>query len=314
MPNARFTLNTTDAESQAVTVRFDPQPQPLAAGARYMTNPQPTQRVRDETGAPVDHNLDAACLYHIQVTQYGSTVPIQLALRLNYAHRTVARLQETAEHDAMLAAAAGGGSGFVRGAFAHLKPADGIQDVNYVALHQAEFGYLGKRACARALVYADARGKLEPHFIETMALVNERNFEHGIVAIPHEVCWRARLPVWRGTWPEPPTKDVVQAVRAMGHVNLESDAAKEAAAKWVEAWKQSLAEKYKDWKHVRMYYAVPVNHVAVWPYASLQYRNEGGHVVEEFRYEAPDGSWSRCTTWCQTWRWRGCARWCAAVG
>ncbi len=265
----QFNLEPEDSgESQAVRCFFDPS----LPWCRFLGSPQPVEPFRNPvTGVAMPADLDRVCAYNIVCRSVWSSVPINIAGRLNFYHKGINELQQSEQQDSLFAAAGG-----VKGAFISIaatkKEGEDIEVVPMPAL-----GF----SC------------VNDFFTATMALINSRNIMNGIIEIPNDVCIEAGLPVFRGA-PEPGESFLVGALEAMtldkdGHETkiLSEEEKQQARARLTDQFKNKWQEQVADAQKIHTFFAVPINHVYAWPLQSEDYATQHGFRSEQFRFLPP---------------------------
>lgn len=233
---------------------------------KLLNDPQPKDKfIHPIQKVPMDVDPNNVYIYNITARHVKSSIPIDVAPRLNYYHTSMAALQNTVEQDNMFAEA-----GAVRGAFTVIKPTgpDG-DDIECCPMPELTFAYQNR------------------FFAQTMALVTEQNILNGIVKIPHEVCVAANLPVWKGTIPDPEEAMITGMMKSM---NIDTTTEQGSIQKqgFIDQWKTDIMERFKDAPKSECFYAVPINHVLAWGLASEEYMSQRGVQAEQFRYVGPD--------------------------
>lgn len=255
----------TTPERVAVKIReTDPETSVISCaigngGSKMLSNPQPKDDEKFKhpiTKEPLEVDLDNVFIYNITCRHAKMSIPVDMAVRLNYYHASMAALQDTVEQDIMFKE-----SGAVRGAFTVIKPtpAEGV-DIESVPMPELQFAYQNRQ------------------FIKTMALLNEQNLMNGIIKIPHDVCLAAKLPIWKGD-PEPDEAMITTLMKSMGLDENSSD-----RQHYVNQWKTDVMDQFKDATKSDCFYAIPINHVLAWGYSSEQFMEQRGHRVEHFRF------------------------------
>jgi hypothetical protein len=138
-----------------------------------LDSPQPREKFIFN-GQPLEGDLQHACVYQIvcrHVAARQLTGPV--AVRLNFYHKGVNKVQKAEKHDEIIQAAGG-----IKGAFLAVTPSNTNEEGR-----DLECIPLAENACCNAWL------------TKTMALVNERNVENNVVHIPYQVCLDAGLPV-----------------------------------------------------------------------------------------------------------------------
>lgn len=141
--------------------------------SHMLDSPQPREKFIFN-GQPLEGDLQHACVYQIvcrHVAARQLTGPV--AVRLNFYHKGVNKVQKAEKHDEIIEAAGG-----VKGAFLAVTPSNTTEEGR-----DLECVPLAENACCNAWL------------TKTMALVNERNVENNVVHIPYQVCLDAGLPV-----------------------------------------------------------------------------------------------------------------------
>lgn len=215
------------------------------------------------TNLPMESDLEQVSIYQVRCEAYTSTMPIPVAVRMNWQHASQSALEGTDVVDGIFAAADG-----IRGQFASLNPTtDKEERIKACPLPQLDYGYQNGQ------------------FAQTFAYLNEHNIRNGIVEIPPSVCVEAGLPIWKGT-PVPPEDLVLKQLQSMKIEDVNSDQAKEAKASIVKQYGEQFMEQYnqENSKPITHYVALPYNHVLAWGYASDAYLNQKNHRVYRFSY------------------------------
>lgn len=258
-------LGNKDAEAQAISCTLDPE-SPLC---RFLDSPAPKRPFKHPvTGEPMEHSMDRVCIYSVVVRHQISSVPVTVAVRMNYNHAGLADAEGTNEQDALFGAAGG-----IEGAFMAVPTTtkEG-EDVKCIPVHSLDYSYTNRE------------------FVRTMALVTEENLMNGIVRIPNAVCAEAGLPVFRG-FPEPSMRDLSLFMKGLS-VDEFSEAERDAKRdEFIGAFKrdmEALHERNGD-STIDHFCAVPINHVLAWGLHSAEYALSRGIKREEFRYKPPAG-------------------------
>lgn len=248
-----FDSNNPDYESQVHNA-------PLA----WRGSPQPRDPFKHpSTGEPMTVDLERVFIYNIACRNYASSVPGSVGVRLNYYHGPMAELQDTREQDEIVAAASG-----LRGAFAILTPTkEGeSRDMTEMPMIETSFAYQNS------------------HFIRTMALLNETNVQHGLVSIPHDVCRKARLPVWYEGVLKPSEEMINSALHSMQATPTN---AARMRSRYIRNFQREQHELWGKAPKSTYFVAMPINHVLAWAFQSEAYRLSGGQRVEEFGIHHP---------------------------
>jgi len=247
-----------NAESQVFVCKLDPE----SSWCKFLDDPQPKKPFEHpNTRASMAGDLSKVCVYSTIVRHQLSSVPVSVAVRMNYNHKGLSELEGTDMQDLLF-----GESGGIRGAFMAVHPTtkDG-EDVKRIPIYSLDYSYT------------------HPEFVRTMSLVTEANLMNGIVEVPHNVCIEVGLPVFRG-YPGPSPMDLA---KFMGKLTLKEDAEKERTA-FISSIKAANEETHRDDPKVDAFYAVPINHVLAWGLHSEDYMKANGGRAEQYRFLNPD--------------------------
>jgi hypothetical protein len=255
-------LDKNSAEDQVISCKLDSE----SKWCRYLDPQEPKKPFEHpNTGEPMEHSMERVCIYNVVVRHRISSVPIQVAVRMNYNHTGLDDTEATNDHDQLYKDAGG-----IKGEFMEIPTTtnDG-QDVRYIPTHTSGYGYTN----------------LE--FVRTMALVNVDNLMNGIVPVPHDVCVEAGLSVFKG-YPEPSERDLSLFMKGLsvddGEVTEKRDA-------FITAFKRDMEAHHTLQGDLTIdhYYAIPINHVLAWGLHSVEYAKAKNIKREEFRYKARGG-------------------------
>lgn len=248
----------TPAESNAVSIRLGD-----TVNAKRLDSHLPPPALafkHPQTKQPIEVDLDHVYPFSVITRHVRSNVPIPVAVRLNFYHQSLNKLEKQEEHDELLAI-----GGAIKGAYTSVSatPAYG-EDVEVAGLKRRQFSYCNE------------------FFVSTMALVNEDNLKHGIVKIPPEICKEAGLLIFQGV-PEPPKDwEDAELAEGLGAMDISED---DRSAKFKAKW-TAEAEKRKMFP-ICHYYAVPINHVLAWGLHSKEYAASHKVSREEFYFTPP---------------------------
>lgn len=275
LTEATFLFADPSASPDAVSV-FEEQQAiacPVATRATLLDNPTVTDPFCNPvTGRPLEYDLDRVCVYNFVSRKVKSTLPMNVAGRLNFYHKGIDAMYQLQQKDELIAKAGG-----VKGAFVSIPYCPDGEDIECVPIPSHGF------MCTNE------------DFTMCMALVNERNIMNGIVVIPHDVCVAAKLRVWTGP-PEPSEAFLVSALESLsmkdGHTKrvLSQEEQAEARARFSEQYKQKFAEAAADKKKSTHFLAIPINHLMAWPLTSEEFANQHGYDYVQFRFNPPAGA------------------------
>lgn len=263
-----FQFDLDAKEEQIIKCYFDSS----LPWCRFLGSPQPAEPFRNPvTGVAMPADLDRVCAYNIVCRNIWSSVPINIAGRLNFYHKGIDELQQSEQQDSLFAAAGG-----VKGAFISIASTkkDG-EDIEVVPMPALGF------SC------------VNDFFTSTMALINKRNILNGIIEIPHHVCLEANLPVYRGA-PDPGEAFLVGALEAMtlnkdGHTTkvLSEEETMQARSTLTQQFKEKWTESTAAAQKIHSFVAIPINHILAWPLHSEDYAAQHGLRSEQFRFLPP---------------------------
>lgn len=258
LTDAQFSFDRT-AEEQCVSRAIVPSADALPR----------VKAKRPDTGAELADDINRVYVFSIITRHVKSTVPIHVAVRLNFYH---ASLPDTVRERDAINAAAGG----IRGEYTTIEGctnAAGI-DLAVAPLPRLDFGTSNEFCVA------------------TMALIDETNLMNGIVPIPHEVCELLGLPVYKEHGWEPVlTPEALeqelrkvdrfdspeQRAEAIGYIRAAFNA---RVAQLGAARAAAVAAQ----KTVSSYVAVPANHVLAWGLCSADFAVEHELPVTPFEF------------------------------
>ncbi|MBX9636413.1 MAG: hypothetical protein K2Q45_02540 [Nitrosomonas sp.] len=148
--------------------------------SKMLNSDQPVEKV-SINGTALAGDLQHACVYHI-ICRHVAIRHLSgaAAVRLNFYHKGVNKVQKAQKIDELVESAKG-----IKGAFMAIYPHTADENgrsIESVPLHQSP--------CCNEW------------FNRTMALVNERNMLNDIIEIPYEVCLAAGLPVVLNNLPQ----------------------------------------------------------------------------------------------------------------
>lgn len=231
-----------------------------------MMDPQPKNPFKHPvTGKPMESDLDQVCIYSISTRRYAHDFPISIAPRLNYYPRAMSELQDAKETDEIFGAAKS-----AKGGFTLLQPSGGKdQDLSSVPMPELQFAYQNR------------------FFVRTWAMINETNIRNGLVPIPPNVCQEARLPLGSTCKIEVPKELWLEQLKFKKIADQKSPEAQEIRREMDEKYRQEIMEQYPDAKPIEFWYAVPINHVLAWGYASEDYTAERNHKAYKFKFTPP---------------------------
>ncbi len=220
------------------------------------------------TGEPIPVNLQRVHVYGIMTRHVLSTMPIHVAVRLNFYHKGFP--ESVIERDIANAAAGG-----IRGEYMTVQgatPPSGI-DVSAVPMPQLDFGAVNE------------------FFVATMALINPSNLNNGIIDIPYDVCVTCELPVFRDDEPMPVLTEQA-LVAEVGRHQFDSVAKCEDYAVFVRAsfaakvkvYAEKRAEHIKSGRVARSFKALPADHVLAWGLRSTEYASAHGYKALTFDF------------------------------
>lgn len=212
-------------------------------------------------GAGVDNGSSIGSSFAIPPAEGGGDCNLKCAVRLNFYHQHMAQLQQTDVQRKMYEAA-----GAERGTFAVLTEtsADGT-DINELPMRELEFGLQNEQ------------------YTKTMMMVDESNLMNGIIAIPHEVCKAAGLPVWTGELPEPDERMLNKLMASM-KIDPKTEEGQRQRQQLVQKFQHDFVESFQEYEQSTFYYAVPKKHVLAWPYLSEAYCDMHDVRAERFRF------------------------------
>lgn len=224
-----------------------------------------------KTGEPMPVNLDDVCIYDMKSRYNSSTHDIPWAVRLNYEHVYMSQLQQTTELDEMFKEA----GAVSRAYMAIFKNEQGEEMEMAVPIRNLEFSVLN------------------PSFVRTTMLLNERNIMNGIIRLPREVCEQAKLPIYKGP-PEPSEEMVLAQLQAMEIEGEEEDMTarkQQVAQEYIEQYKRDWEQTYLNPKlqPIDHYVAIPINHLLAWGLQSQDYADERNYRAERFHYKPAEG-------------------------
>ena len=229
---------------------------------KFLNDPQPLEPfIHPGTGKPMTHDLSRVGLYSVISRNVASTLPVNMATRLNFIPIGLDCNEEAKTIDAIFEA-----GGAVRGAFASY---GATADPKGITVEK-----VGISDTASTVV--------NELFYSTMALVNDSNLMNGIIHLPRDVCLAAKLPVFTGVAPVPSEDFLVNALQGM---QLEDTAdARDGITKKVQGqWASLVADK----KKVSHFVAIPINHVLAWPLRSEDYLAQMDMRIEQLRTKVP---------------------------
>lgn len=186
----------------------------------------------------------------------------EIYLRLNMYNRHVAEIQRMEQMDRVCGTVTG-----VPGAFASVSNTEPKgEDMACAPVAACESGYQNEA------------------FIRTMFYVTPENLNNGIIHIPHEVCVRAKLPVWRNEFEFPEELDVdITKMLSSLKIEPESGQAQQVRSEMQSQFKEQFDEMAANEPNKSdSFYAIPFNHVLAWGLNSETFRNQCGVQVHHY--------------------------------
>lgn len=213
------------------------------------------------SGEPMAVSLDEVAIYDIKSRFKRSSHDIPWAVRINYEHAAMAHVQGTEEMDEIFKE-----TGAVHRAYTIISKTEPSGEELEMAtpLRALSFSYLN------------------PEFVRTTFLLNERNILNGIIRIPREVCIEAGLPVYNG----PPQPDEGFILKQLENMQLGSSR-EEVVQNFQKEWHDTYVTP--DMRPIDHYVAIPIDHLIAWGLHSKDYAEERGYKCHYYSYVREEG-------------------------